>query len=659
MKNKINVNISPNPLDLQTLHCSQNDTGERKFYFTLHNNGEVIDTTDISDPIFEPFDVHKGGTEQLLPINTDDPTTSPIIADIQYPDEEKTEQEFTYRESPTTLDGKALIEKIKGNTLVWNQLVQNGNFADSTGWNGQQATLTVSNNEATITGTANYARLQYQTAYIPNVIANHKYLLFVDVKKNKALSASSSAGGAINIRLGDHTIRVPWDATSVNAWKTYSWFVLPTSSSESATNTYFYLADCGTAYESGYEASVRNVNLFDLTAMFGSTKADEIYAMEQSESGSGVAYFRSLFPLPYYQYGQKLLSFNGTGIKTTNRNVLDINRLNGATGITVTDGVATGNASSFYTATNGNVGWSNILFKPNTTYFVRAKFTVGVTTWMRVRVKYTDGAYGNGNQVTSNTTGVSSFLSNSNKTIENIIFEYGSQGANPITVEELCCYETSTGETEYIPYESKTISIPTSTYFPNGMMGVGTAFDELTNSKATHRMGEYTFTGNEEWTASSTPNRFSVVISNYLSLPMKSQSIIANAKQNVLSSKYGQFVYVNQDKVAYTYYQPNIQNTVLVLNDSSLSTVADVQTATTGMKIQYELDTEQVTEFTQASLICEDGESTLYQDDDCLVCECTEDFSKESGFKDCKIKFTNDDGVVYSNKIQLHIERKP
>ncbi len=44
------------------------------------------------------------------------------------------------------------------------------------------------------------------------------------------------------------------------------------------------------------------VNVFDLTQMFGATKADEIYAMEQAQAGSGVAYFKSLFPNENYAY---------------------------------------------------------------------------------------------------------------------------------------------------------------------------------------------------------------------------------------------------------------------------------------------------------------------------------------------------------------------
>ena len=48
--------------------------------------------------------------------------------------------------------------------------------------------------------------------------------------------------------------------------------------------------------------SVKNVMIFDLTAMFGSTIADYIYSLEQSSAGAGVAWFRNYFPKDYYPY---------------------------------------------------------------------------------------------------------------------------------------------------------------------------------------------------------------------------------------------------------------------------------------------------------------------------------------------------------------------
>ena len=43
-------------------------------------------------------------------------------------------------------------------------------------------------------------------------------------------------------------------------------------------------------------------HILDLTEIFGATKADEILAMETNQSGSGVAYVKSIFPNDYYAY---------------------------------------------------------------------------------------------------------------------------------------------------------------------------------------------------------------------------------------------------------------------------------------------------------------------------------------------------------------------
>jgi hypothetical protein len=56
------------------------------------------------------------------------------------------------------------------------------------------------------------------------------------------------------------------------------------------------------AVPSGNYGVFKDINIIDLTQLFGETKADEIYAMEQAQSGSGVAYFKSLFYKDYYAY---------------------------------------------------------------------------------------------------------------------------------------------------------------------------------------------------------------------------------------------------------------------------------------------------------------------------------------------------------------------
>lgn len=52
--------------------------------------------------------------------------------------------------------------------------------------------------------------------------------------------------------------------------------------------------------------------VFDLTQMFGSTIADYIYSLEQATAGAGVAFFKTLFPKPYYAYNAgELMSVRG------------------------------------------------------------------------------------------------------------------------------------------------------------------------------------------------------------------------------------------------------------------------------------------------------------------------------------------------------------
>ena len=55
-----------------------------------------------------------------------------------------------------------------------------------------------------------------------------------------------------------------------------------------------------------------SLEFFDLTQMFGSTIADYIYSLEQSQAGAGVAWFKKLFPNDYYEYNAgELLSVEG------------------------------------------------------------------------------------------------------------------------------------------------------------------------------------------------------------------------------------------------------------------------------------------------------------------------------------------------------------
>ena len=64
--------------------------------------------------------------------------------------------------------------------------------------------------------------------------------------------------------------------------------------------------------------------VFDLTQMFGSAIADYIYSLETANAGAGVAWFKHLFPKPYYSYNAgQLMSVNTSAHKTVGFNAWD------------------------------------------------------------------------------------------------------------------------------------------------------------------------------------------------------------------------------------------------------------------------------------------------------------------------------------------------
>ena len=73
----------------------------------------------------------------------------------------------------------------------------------------------------------------------------------------------------------------------------------------------------------------------------------------------------------------------------------------------------------------------------------------------------------------------------------------------------------------------------------------------------------------------------------------------------------------------------------------------------------YELDTYEETSFTTASLVTENAEIPLSNEDGVLIGKCNSDVSADAGFIEGKIKLSDEDGDVYSNKIQIHVERSP
>ena len=120
---------------------------------------------------------YKDGTEEIQPVNGSVPVTSPFKGDIQYPQGLLTDQEFTYRQSPTEEDGLAKITDIKGNSLVWNQLFNTiqSSTADgiTTEYNATTHLFSITNNNRT----SNYGSGSTRGNLNFSLVKDHKYFI--------------------------------------------------------------------------------------------------------------------------------------------------------------------------------------------------------------------------------------------------------------------------------------------------------------------------------------------------------------------------------------------------------------------------------------------------------------------------------------------------
>lgn len=193
------------------------------------------------------------------------------------------DQSFIYRESPAIQDGLARIDKIKGNTIVWNQLEEND--VSTATQNGVTFTKN-SDGSWTTSGTATTFTQKFFSSEPHNAVIGHKYLFIGGAQggSNSTYSLrpyiNGTGQGTSNRDYGNGVI-----ITATTADKVYG--SIAVAQGIDVTGLVWY------------------PQIFDLTQMFGAGNEPTIEE------------FKSLFPLSYYNYNEgSLLSFNGTGLKS-------------------------------------------------------------------------------------------------------------------------------------------------------------------------------------------------------------------------------------------------------------------------------------------------------------------------------------------------------
>ena len=387
------------------------------------------------------------------------------LADIYMPiegiTESKTGQEFVYRKSPATIKAKSLtLDRIYGKTLKFNQLIQNGNFADTTGWYVPSvASKSAENNIMTLTfsKTTTSGASITRGGYSQVLKEGHKYYFGIDVLSTEATK--------IRFLFGQWgTDFQAKKAVSANIKTRVSMIGSITTVYSNDLSIYF---NVDAELTSAAVVKFSNCICIDLTAMFGA--GNEPATVEE---------FESMFPQPYYAYNAVTLISNDTSaIETVGFNKWDEEWergfINDSTGVPY---------ASDYSIRSKNY----IPILPNKQYYINHG------------AQYFYDA--NHNFISRNgSTGVFTTPDN----CAYMKFQYGYSGNPQTTYNHDICINLSDPAKNgtYEPYRKTTLQLGLKTLtgkkngtgastviFPFGLCGEGDVFDEIIQNKATKRM---------------------------------------------------------------------------------------------------------------------------------------------------------------------------
>lgn len=154
------------------------------------------------------------------------------------------------------------------------------------------------------------------------------------------------------------------------------------------------------------------------------------------------------------------------------------------------------------------------------------------------------------------------------------------------------------------------------------------------------------------------------VVSNGVT-PLRFEATMpSNYKKPATSAERNRLIcsrYVPRSSVTASNNETGITNyqglNVIFVRDLTYADVASFKQSLQGVYLLYEKENPQG--FTTATLVTENGEVALANENGVLVGKCNSDISADAGFIEGKIKLADADGECYSNKLQLHVERKP
>lgn len=339
---------------------------------------------------------------------------------------------------PTGKAKNGLVEKIVGKTRAWNQLVKNGNFADTSNWalNGT-GTFTVSDGVASVTcDSANRI-----TQSLGSLVIGHKYLVSYKLK----FSVADYSGFSVRLSDLNRDLYIDtWEETT--SWQTVSQIV---SNEYISAGAVIMFRDARTTKS---EFKFTDVYIRDLTLIFGAGN-------EPSTVADALAQLPALGEYNAYDAGS-LVSTEVSGVKSKGVNIWDEEW---ESGILESDGTI--NSTSYPNRRTT----SFIPVKPNTTYYQSSPSSAYLG-----RYAFYDSEK---NLILFNSQGISSstktFETTSNTAFVRICFgsSYGTTYNHNIQI----CLNSYADKTIYHPYKTDTLSLSETVT----LRGVGTCVETL------------------------------------------------------------------------------------------------------------------------------------------------------------------------------------
>lgn len=241
---------------------------------TLSIAGKAADAKEVGDALADVDDKFTEVDKDLSQIHTEGtvPTSEQMLSDNYSVDSVP----YHFRKTASDNADREELE-IVGGSVAWNQLAKA--LSSATTIYGITINGNASENSLTLAGTATDSRyLSIPSNVFGATPPPNHVLLMHGYKEAGTYNGNMFLFGNSNnmFTLSAPTIKKP----SV------------------IENTQLYVQ-----IENGVEYNFKlRINIFDLTAMFGSTIADYIYSLEQATAGAGVAMFRSLFNKDYYPF---------------------------------------------------------------------------------------------------------------------------------------------------------------------------------------------------------------------------------------------------------------------------------------------------------------------------------------------------------------------